>query len=168
MNATSVPPRKTERLSGRHVLGIFLAFFGIIFAVNGYFMYSALKTHTGVVSVEPYRRGLAYNERIAADERQGLLHWQVEFAFGQNGAAHLTLRDATGTAITGQLVTASIGRPSTERFDRTLKLVETAPGQYAASSAPVPSGTWLAQVEVRAADGNEPVYRLRRRLWLTQ
>ena len=41
-------------LTGRHVLYTFIAFFGIIFAVNGVFLYSALKTNTGVVAIEPY------------------------------------------------------------------------------------------------------------------
>ncbi len=68
MTLRVINPRQVDgALTGRHVLLIFLAFFGSIFAVNGWFLYSALSTHTGVVAVEPYRKGLAYNERIARD-----------------------------------------------------------------------------------------------------
>ena len=63
-----VPPASAAaRLDGRHVLMMLFAFFGVIFAVNGYFLFSALSTHTGVVAVEPYRKGLAYNH---ADRRR--------------------------------------------------------------------------------------------------
>ena len=62
-------PSRADNLNGRHVLIGLLLFFGTIFAVNGYFMFVALSTYTGVVADEPYRKGLAYNARIAADER---------------------------------------------------------------------------------------------------
>ena len=63
---------KTERgtIQGWHVLVGMIVFFGIIFAVNGVFLVSALNTHTGIVSQQPYRKGLDYNARIAADARQ--------------------------------------------------------------------------------------------------
>ena len=53
-------------ITGRHVLIGMLVFFGVILGVNGMFLYSALSTYTGVVSDEPYRKGLNYNERIEA------------------------------------------------------------------------------------------------------
>ena len=57
------------------MLVAFIAFFGTIFLVNGTLIYEAISTHTGLVANEPYRKGLAYNERIAADERQARLGW---------------------------------------------------------------------------------------------
>ena len=42
-------------VKGRHVLFMFLGFFGAVFAVNGYFLYEALSTHSGVVAVEAMR-----------------------------------------------------------------------------------------------------------------
>ena len=62
--------QRIERLSGRHILGILAGFFGIVFAVNGFFIYRALSTHSGEVASEPYAQGLAYNDRIAAAVRQ--------------------------------------------------------------------------------------------------
>jgi nitrogen fixation protein FixH len=69
-------------LQGWHVLLYVLGFFAPIFAVNGYFLYSALSTHTGIVANEPYRKGLHYNDRIAADATQAELGWHgdVELA----------------------------------------------------------------------------------------
>ena len=52
------------------MLWVFLGFFGVVFVVNGAMIYSAVSTHSGLVANEPYRKGLHYNERIDADERQ--------------------------------------------------------------------------------------------------
>jgi nitrogen fixation protein FixH len=60
-------PRQ-QGLRGGHVLGAFLGFFATVFVVNGALIYSAISTYSGLVANEPYRKGLQYNERIAADE----------------------------------------------------------------------------------------------------
>ena len=39
-------------LQGCHVLALLVGFFGVVFAVNGYFLAAALSTHTGVVAME--------------------------------------------------------------------------------------------------------------------
>jgi nitrogen fixation protein FixH len=146
---------------------VLLAFFGVVFSVNGYFLYAALSTHTGVVATEPYRKGLAYNVRIAADERQSQLGWLTDVNASLGGVIKLSMRDQAGLPVVGQQVTAAMGRPSTERFDRKLELRETEPGTYMAETAALLPGSWIAQIEVRSAREDEPIYRMRRRLWLT-
>ena len=37
-------------LGGRHVLAMLLAFFGVVFAVNGYFLFAALSTQSALAS----------------------------------------------------------------------------------------------------------------------
>ena len=76
MSPTVLPPAPRQQgLRGRHVLWAFLGFFATVFVVNGAMIYSAVSTHSGLVANEPYRKGLHYNERIAADERQARLGW---------------------------------------------------------------------------------------------
>ena len=154
-------------LTGWHVLMMFLGFFGVIFAVNGYFMYSALSTNTGVVANEPYRKGLAYNNRIAAEERQAALGWTHGIDLGVDGALQFTLADSVGKSVEGLIVVAVVQRPATETFDHKLKLTEAAPGRYTASAGTLDNGNWIVSVEARrAASDTEPTYRARRRLWL--
>jgi len=43
------------KLKGKHILFILLGFFGIVFAVNGYFAYSALHTFPGELPAQPMR-----------------------------------------------------------------------------------------------------------------
>lgn len=165
--AMPMAEKSSGGLTGRHVLFGLVAFFGAVFAVNGVFLYSALKTNTGVVANEPYRKGLAYNERIAADERQKALGWQDEASLASDGRVSVVMKGAEGQPISGLTIEATLGRPSTVTGERKLRLAEVAPGTYAATTAAVEAGTWLFELEARrAANAEQPDYRARRRLWL--
>lgn len=162
MNLSAVRGRE---LTGRHVLVVFVAFFGLVFGVNAYFVRVALSTHTGVVANEPYRKGLTYNERIVADERQSGLGWKSDIALGTEGSPlAITLADATGIPVRGLSVSATVGRPATTGADVTLTLSETAPGTYSADLKGLAVGAYIANFE--AGDGSRILYRARKRLWL--
>ncbi len=155
-------------LSGRHVLFALLAFFGAVFAVNGYFLYSALSTHTGVVANEPYRRGLKYNERIEADERQARLGWREAVSYDAAASTlKLSLDDRAGSPVGRMTVSAKVGRAASAREDVTVKLEEVAGGRY---QAQIPArGPGEHQVDIEVSDprqSGEIVYRARTRLWL--
>jgi nitrogen fixation protein FixH len=166
MNPISLIARQHQHLQGRHVLGVFLAFFGAVFLANGAMIYSALSTHTGLVANEPYRKGLAYNQRIGADERQVRLGWSEVLAVGRDGRVTLSLAERDGRAVGGLKVEGVLGRPATNRYDIKLTLTETAPGRYEAQTAAVAEGSWLVTLEARPQADAEPIYRFRRRLWL--
>ena len=166
MSPTNLVARRPRGMQGRHVLGAFLAFFGTVFAVNGALIYEAVSTHTGLVANEPYRKGLAYNERIAADERQARLGWTETLEVGRDGHVTLALAERDGRAVRGLKIGGVLGRPSTNRLDAKLALTETAPGRYEAQTAAVGDGSWLITLEARPHADAEPIYRMRRRLWL--
>jgi nitrogen fixation protein FixH len=162
--ASDVPRRRG--LQGWHVMAIMLGFFGCIFAVNGYFIVTALSTHSGVVSEEPYRKGLGYNQRIVADDRQSALNWRPDLDVKATGAIRLTLRDASGQPIGSQRVALTVGRPSTRSFDRSIVLAETTSGVYVGTTHEFSAGTWIADADVQGPQSRETDYRIRRRLWL--
>jgi nitrogen fixation protein FixH len=166
MSPTTLIARRPRGLQGRHVLGVFLAFFGTVFVVNGALIYEAVSTHTGLVANEPYRKGLAYNERISADERQARLGWTETLEVRRDGHVTLALAERDGRAVRGLKVEGVLGRPATNRYDIKLVLAETAPGRYEAQTAAVTEGSWLIALEARAQAGDESIYRTRRRLWL--
>ncbi len=160
-------PSAAGGLKGWHVAAMLAAFFGVVFTVNGVFLTSALRTYSGVVSVEPYVKGLKYNERIEAGDRQAKLGWEETLSVGTDGRVAVTLRDAGGRPVQGLRFEGSLGRPSTNRLDRPLVLAEAEPGQYVASGPPLEDGTWIVSLEAVSRDhGAEAVYRLRRRVWL--
>lgn len=160
---------KTWTFTGRHMLFGIIAFFGIVFAVNAYMITVALSTHTGVVANEPYRKGLKYNERIAAGVRQDALEWADDIAFADGGKTLVfTVVDKTKTPVTGLRVAAVLGRPATVREDEKLALAETAPGRYEAKTALTGEGNFDAFVEITdpAKEADGIIYRARKRLWL--
>jgi nitrogen fixation protein FixH len=164
--------RRDTGITGRHVLLALIAFFGAIFAVNGVLLWQALSTHSGLVAHEPYRKGLAYNQRIAADERQEGLAWTPVVEIERRGAIAVTLSDAEGRPVTGLRLDGTIGRPATMRQDISVRLEERSPGRYVAHMAALEPGAWIVGIEARlegaglASAGDAPIYRLRRRLWL--
>ncbi len=170
MSPTVLPsaPRRQEGLKGSHVLLTFLMFFGIIFVVNGSLIYNAIATHGGLVANEPYRKGLHYNERIAAGVRQAQLAWNEEVALRRDGKLTIALAGSDGKAVTGLALKAVVGRPASNREDQALALKEMSPGHYEVQASALESGAWLLTFEAYAsAAAADPVYRARRRLWLT-
>ena len=160
-------------LKGWHVLAALIGFFGTVFAVNGVFLYMALTTHTGVVAVEPYRKGLHYNDRIAAEERQTQLGWElVAEQTVPGGPLRVSLTAGDGGGVSGLSIDATLGRPSTSRHDVRLVLVETSSGVFIASLAGLEPGAWILDIDARRPARAEPdgqqQFRARRRLWLKQ
>jgi nitrogen fixation protein FixH len=153
-------------VQGRHVLCVFLGFFAAIFVMNGALIYWAVTTHAGLVANEPYRKGLHYNERIAADERQARLGWTDTLDVTRDGGLALVLKDRAGQPVTSLKVEVVLGRPATNRQDIRVALREVAPGRYEAQTGLLGPGSWLVALEARA-DAGEPLYRKRRRLWFS-
>jgi nitrogen fixation protein FixH len=167
VNLSARPVQRTGGLRGGHVATLFLAFFGIVVAVNGAMIYSALSTHTGLVAIEPYRKGLHYNNRIAADERQARLGWAMTtLDVRADGRILLRLAESDGRPVRGLQVQAVLARPSTNRHDVALMLREEEPGAYAATTPRLSEGSWLLGIEATQDGHTEPVFRARRRLWL--
>ncbi len=154
-------------LKGKHVLIAFLGFFGVIFAVNGVFLYSAISTYTGVVAQEPYRKGLQYNDRIAAGARQAELGW-TETIEVNSDAVILRLTDRAGKPVSGLRIEGVLGRPSTNPHDIALSFSEIDTGRYAVDVGAIEPGSWMVNIEAAwpRSESREPVYRARKRLWL--
>jgi nitrogen fixation protein FixH len=53
-----------SRKAGRTVLFSLLGFFAVFASVDAFFVYTALKTNTGVVAENAYERGLHYNDLL--------------------------------------------------------------------------------------------------------
>lgn len=156
-------------LTDRTVLLEVVCFFAAVFAVNGVFLFLAISTNTGIVAIEPYRKGLKYNERIAADERQAALGWNSSISISaSDGTLVAVISDRDGNAVRGLVTTVKVGRAVTDREDVTLNLIETAPGRYQATLPLHDSGGFVANLEVSvpSAATQGVVYRARRRIWL--
>ena len=97
-----------KELKGTTVLIWFVAFFGIVTLVNSVFIYMALHTHSGLVTENPYEKGLAYNERLDDIRHQPL--WETHMAY-KDGVLNWQSRDEGGNPLENAKVTAIIMRP---------------------------------------------------------
>lgn len=147
MNAK--PPRQ---ITGRMVLFGFIAFFGVIAAVNGVFMYLALSTWPGLTTEDAYKKGIAYNQTLDAAKLQLALGWQSAVALDATGKLVVSMTGRDGAPLTGAAVEASLSRPLGDETVAKMTLSETAPGQYAASFAAPQPGRWKADISVRRDD----------------
>ena len=170
MSPTMLPTARRSRVCRAGMCSsCFLAFFAAVFVVNGAMIYSALSTYSGVVATEPYRKGLHYNERIAADERQAHLRLDTtRSTSSRDGHVALTLADhRRPSRSAGLKIEAVLGRPSTNRHDIKLTLGEADAGRYEAQTAPLAEGTGSSQSKrAPRLAATSPIYRARRRLWL--
>jgi nitrogen fixation protein FixH len=147
-----------------------LVFFAVIIAADATMIYKAVTTFGGVDNANAYRDGLAYNARIASAERQSQLGWREKVeVLGDPVRLRISLSYANGAPSAELKVEATLGRPATVRSDTVLRLVETSPGVFEAPFGEAAGdGAWIATVRAYRANGNaEPVYQVRRRLWVT-
>lgn len=156
-----------DKLSGVHVLALLVVFFGTIFFVNGLFIFRALSTYTGEVSAEPYRKGLQYNSRIAAEDRQRELGYADVTSVARDGTVSVLLKDASGMPVSGIALTGFVGRPSTDKQDHLLKFTQNTTGQFVAQTSALDAGNWIVSLRAtRDAAAGDVVYQSKRRIWL--
>ncbi len=153
-------------LTGRHVLMMLIAFFGIIIAVNVDFIIKAETTFRGEDEHNPYLQGLDYNETLAKRAAQSELGWQalVTAARGQGRAAdiRIDIQQKDGTAPRGLTLEGRLRHPSDANLDQTLIFRDAGEGHFTATLANVTGGLW--NVEVHST--SEQPFEADRRIWL--
>lgn len=155
-----------RRIEGRHVLAILVAFFGVMFAVNGAFVYFALSTFGGVETEDAYRKGLDYNATLEEAGAQASLGWQPVLALdAPSGTLTLKVADKAGKPVTGLKVTGVLMRPATNTSDRSIdRFAEQGSGVYVGRIDKLEPGTWIADLTMQWETGIP--FKMRERLWL--
>lgn len=157
----------TRPFTGYHVLAALVAFFLVIFAVNGVMIYKAETTFGGLDTQDAYRKGLTYNDRIAAAEEQARLGWQDRTDFiAETRSIRVALTDRAGEAVPGLNVSAKLQRPTTSQFDHEISLSPTGANTYEASVADLEPGWWTVNIRAQRGSEGEALYEARRRLWI--
>lgn len=169
--AATIKGRKAKRgWTGFHTLAALVAFFGVIFTVNGIMTYIALSTFSGIETQNAYQTGRDYNERLEAAAVQQALGWQVSFdevfaatSEGADAAVFVRVLDADGAALTGLEGELTFWRPVVRGEDVVSVLTETAPGVYSAQAALPARGHWEMRLLLER-DTAAPYY-LEKRVW---
>ena len=144
-------PRPRGEITGKTVLVCFVAFFGVVAAVNAIMVRAAVTTFAGTQTDSAYKAGLAYKGEEAAAATQDALHWTVDGRLVRDitGDAVLTVdvKDAKQSSVFGIDVTARLAHPLNARLDRTIALAHIADGTFRGVTD-APAGQWTLTLEV--------------------
>jgi len=150
MQMSTTGPRKSDK----YIPWYFVAFFVVLFILDGIFVYLATSSHTGVVEKSTYSRGLKYNETVAAADSQAQLGWKSTINFDPDAMLKFTLADANGKPLEGATVRAQFFRPTQEGQDFIVTLNATklgsgtSGGLYSAQVDAAP-GLWDVRIFVK-------------------
>jgi nitrogen fixation protein FixH len=152
MNRSLAPPKP---LTGRKVLFMLLAFFGVVFGVNFLMMKLAIDTLPGTEVDSAYSASLAYENEIAAAHDQNARNWKVDARVQRSADGGATLqveaRDDSGKPMSGLTFQGRFERPTDRRADQSVALAETGIGIYRGSAPQIAAGQWDLVLEGDAA-----------------
>lgn len=140
-------PAPEKELKGWHVLLIMLAFFGVMFAVNGVFLYHAITSFPGEDVKKSYVQGLNYNDTLAARAAQAELGWQAEAGI-ENDQIIFRLHDADGQPLSAYSVIGELRRSATRDHDQAVTFASNYDGSYVTDAAHLQQGQWQLRITV--------------------
>jgi nitrogen fixation protein FixH len=142
-------------LTGRKVLFMLVAFFGVVVGVNMIMMKLAIQTLPGTEVDSAYSASLAYESEIAAAHDQNARNWKIDAHIGRNSGGGATLqveaRDKNGTPMPGLKFQGRFERPTDRRVDKFVALAEVGIGIYRGNAAEIEPGQWDLVLEGEAA-----------------
>jgi nitrogen fixation protein FixH len=145
----------SKPLTGRKVLVMLLAFFGIVIGANLTMMKLAMQTLPGTEVDSAYSASLAYEKQITAAHDQNARNWKVDAQVVRSADGVATLqveaRDNTGKPMSGLKFQGRFERPTDRRADQVVALAETGMGVYRGTAAVIAPGQWDLVLEGDAA-----------------
>ena len=149
MSVTAQKPKKSvtaQKPKSSFIPWLFVGGLGIVVAVNGFMVWTALATAPGLVTDKPYDHGAAYNAVLAQGEAQDRLGWKIETrldpASPMAGTLRLRVSDASGAGLSGLGLAAELVRPVEKLAPVKLSFTETDRGEYTAPIAVPRPGQW--------------------------
>ncbi len=139
-----------RKLTGWHVLAIFVGGFGIIIGVNVFMAYNAVSTFPGMEVSSSYADSQTFDDRRDA---QLALGWNASVEIPGDGTLILHLVDASGAPVYPAELNALLTRPTNQTQDQQLALTRS----RGAFVAPVEldQGRWRLRLTGTARDGTD-------------
>ena len=151
--------RSDRELKGWHVLLIMLGFFGVMFAVNGVFLYHAITSFPGEDVKKSYVQGLNYNDTLATRAAQAELGWTAEAGLGV-GELVFRLRDRDGAPLSNYAVIGELRRLATQDADQAIVFRARMNGEYVAEAGALAPGQWALRISVLDADAEAVLFNV--------
>jgi nitrogen fixation protein FixH len=152
--------QKPREFTGKHMLAIILAFFGVIIAVNLTMATLANTSWTGLVVENTYVASQQFNKKAEEGRAQAALGWAGKLTIA-SGEVRYSLTDADGKPVPLHGVKVLFRHPAYESEDKSVTLALATGQEFAAQHMPR-DGVWI--VEVDADAGLAKPYRDVRRI----
>lgn len=136
-----------RKLTGWHVLAIFVGAFAVIIGVNLTLAFNAVSTFPGLETKNSYIASQTFDDRRAAQEALG---WTVD-ASAKGGLLILSISDADGRPVQAGTLEATLGRPTHVKDDRTPDFAYD--GQAYVARESLAPGNWNIRMKATALDG---------------
>jgi nitrogen fixation protein FixH len=131
----------TRPITGRHMAMVFVAFFGVVVAVNITMATLASSSFSGTVVDNSYVASQKFNGWLAQSRAQDRLGWATSVSL--DGARHVVIAvPGAGFAAKG-----TAHHPLGRAADRALLFTAGSDGQLV-STTPLPPGRWQVRLEV--------------------
>lgn len=151
MNDMSERPRE---FTGRHLLLILIAFFGVIISVNVTMATLANKSWTGLVVQNSYVESQKFNDHFDAARARASLGWRSEMTYA-GGTFSYRITNREGRDVRLMDVAVEFRRPVQESKDRHAALLPAGNGSFAGELS-LDDGQWIVDVSAVAPGLAEP------------
>lgn len=130
-----------REFTGKHMLAIMLAFFGVVLTANMTMVYFARSSWTGLVVKNSYVASQEFDEKTAQMKAAAALDVHPVIVYDASNLS-LTLLTRSGDPVVAQNVKMALGRPSFEAEDHVVALADKGQGVYEAAHT-LASGQWI-------------------------
>ena len=141
------------RPSDKWIPWYFVLFFVFLSFVFGGFSYVAIKTHTGLVTDEAYKKGLAYNRVIEKAKQQETLGYTANMTQAADGMLRLRLTDRGGNAVAASHVAVWFFRPTQAKADVHDVMTPAEDGTYQIRPQLPAQGLWEVRILAETSAG---------------
>lgn len=142
---------RPREFTGRHMLAVMIAFFGVIIGVNLTLAWFANNSWSGLIVANGYVASQEFNRSEERIRAQALLGWRAGLAH-DGGTLTVTMTARDGTPLPGLALQGILRRPVTAREDVALVFKASGSGAYAAP-AMLAKGQWELEVSARDPRG---------------
>lgn len=149
MKSALAHPRE---FTGRHMLVLMLAFFGVVIGVNIALAVLANTSWTGLIVSNGYDASQNFGKEQDRIRAQVLLGWRAEVSHS-NGVLGVAFATKEARPLAGLKVTGTLRRAVTDRQDMALAFTETGIGIYTAP-AKIASGLWDLEIDASDPQGH--------------
>ena len=136
-----------KTINGYHVTAMFIAFFGVIAAVNFLMASFALGSFSGTVVDNSYVASQKYNEWLEESRQEAAHGWTVGKPERDGDRLRINAFDADDLSLSGARVSVLADHPvgRTEPFE--LTFTEKRSGHYISNEA-LPKGRWKLKISI--------------------